>query len=145
MMAGDCTGCGECALRDGEAANKEPYAHLTARLCVLGGIPFFCHHNQPWRDAEVHKPMSAAQFRARDFKLCAGWKAGVQELAATGYFKQRRLFTKALAITGREALDEFLHPEDEEAKQAALGRLRDCLLRLSNRAHGFLKRAKERR
>src|SRR5688572_13119984 len=89
--------CEGCALTEGAAANCEAHNSLKVQLCVLGGIPFFCHDNIDWRNPEMHRA-TREQLRARGLRVCAGWKREVGDLAKSGYYKRARLIIRGFAL-----------------------------------------------
>jgi hypothetical protein len=99
--------CEGCAFTEGTEANLCPYNRLKGELCLLGGVPFYCHHDIDWRSPQTHKKKSRQEVRA--IKVCAGWRREVAELAATGYFKTERAEKKANGELGLGALETFVH------------------------------------
>lgn len=69
--------CSGCALTPGAAANIEIENHLTARRCVWGAIPFWCHDK-----INRQKPMNAAEklaeVRTNHAPICQGWRREVR-------------------------------------------------------------------
>lgn len=123
-MSNPCEGC---ALTKGATANLEPENHLKALICVYGGRPFWCHHEQDWQDPSMHERMTASEFRARGFQICAGWVREVRALIQKGHFDSRRKIKRAVADAAMEELEIFLNTpegsEDKREAQAALERL----------------------
>lgn len=111
--------CSGCALTCGAQANIEPHNQITAKLCVLGGSPFWCHEGKDWKDPANHGHMSKERFRALGLKICGGWVREVQRLAAAGYFKECRMWKAACAQLGIESL-ELYRAESDPAEKAEL-------------------------
>jgi hypothetical protein len=95
--------CGGCAFTEGTAANREPYNALKAQICLMGGIPFHCHHNIEWWKPEEHKKKTREQ--VQKMEICRGWQREVAQLAATGYFKTLRAEKKVYGELGLGARD----------------------------------------
>src|SRR5687768_13908566 len=97
--------CEGCAFTEGSEANREPYNALKAQLCILGGLPFYCHHDMDWRNPDAHKKKSRQA--VRQMEICAGWKREVAALARAGYFKANRLIKRAYGELGLCAVETF--------------------------------------
>jgi len=108
--------CGECAFTKASAAYREPHNALKGVLCLLGGLPFYCHHNIDWWNPDLDGYMP----RARDLDICAGWKRETQKLAATGYFKKHRMIKQTYAKIGLGALVTFIHGISKSEKAKAM-------------------------
>ena len=78
--------CDGCAFTEGAEANLEVWNNLKSQLCVLGGLPFVCHHDRDWRNT---KQMRIEEAYADGWMICAGWKREVRALAALGGFAQK--------------------------------------------------------
>lgn len=131
------TPCEGCALTPGAAANLEPNNYLKALICVLGPVPFWCHDGQDWANPDNHKPMTAADFRERGFRVCAGWKREVARLAATGYYKENPEVTKAIAMLASGQLETLLGSDNAEDKEEAAGMLEAMMKRLGDKRQKF--------
>lgn len=117
--------CDGCAFTKGSEANREPYNALKAQLCLLGGLPFYCHHNLDWRKAETHEKKPRRVVREMD--ICGGWKREVAALARAGYFKTHRLIKRAYAQIGLGALETFASETDKREKATAKKALRGVI------------------
>jgi hypothetical protein len=117
--------CEGCAFTEGSAANREPYNALKAQICLLGGIPFHCHHNIEWWKPEAHKKKTRAQ--VQQMEICGGWQREVAKLAATGYFKTLRAEKKVYGQLGLGALETFVG--GLECKKAMARRTLDRIIR----------------
>lgn len=108
--------CAGCAFTEGSRANLEPDNHLRGILCLLGPIPFYCHHlpdeTDIHDDPKYHQSMTKKEFRGHGMVICGGWKREVRELAATGYYRERPMITRAIAVAGHDHLSEFLSAEE---------------------------------
>jgi len=83
---------------------------------LLGGLPFYCHHNIDWWNPSLDGRMP----RARDLTICAGWKREIQKLAATCYFKKHRAIKQSYAKIGLGALVHFIHGTSKREKATAM-------------------------
>lgn len=117
--------CAGCAFKPGTPANSEPHNNIKGRLCAFGAIPFYCHETIDYKRAPSQ--MTREQMRASGIGICAGWQREVAELTRGGFFRKNRLIIRAYAQAGLDALAEFIHPEDPEAKERARTNLRDIL------------------
>jgi hypothetical protein len=132
-----CTGC---ALTDGAAANCEPENNLKAMLCVLGGVPFYCHVGMDWQTDESHKRTrrQAISLGIRP-PVCAGWKREVAALARTGYYRDRAPLKREFAILGLANLQTYVDASaDSQEKQDALQVLGSVLEVLTDEQAKFL-------
>jgi hypothetical protein len=133
--------CETCAFRPGSDAARESNNYIKARLCALGGLPFYCHEGTNWKDPHSHRVASHAELRARGIRVCAGWKAEVGRLADAGHFRKGRLFKRALAFVGLESLIIFLSKEsDPEDKAEALASLKRTFGQLTRAGRAALKK-----
>lgn len=111
--------CDGCALSPGAAANKEPENALKAQLCVLGGLPFLCHHGQNWQDEAAHK-RTPREARQAGMVSCAGWKREVKALAAKGYYREVGEVLRVYGMAAIKALERYIkaEPDSKEKKEA---------------------------
>jgi hypothetical protein len=98
------TACDTCALGRGKGAACEPYNALRAQICVLGGIPFACHHNFNWRGGKVEWFKLPRNQR----KMCGGWQREVRALSLKGYFDEYRSIRRAVAEVALDSIEEML-------------------------------------
>lgn len=122
---GCLTPCDTCAFEPGTVTHdREPHNHLKALICLLAGLPFHCHYLKDGRDIHAdpayHERMTAGEARQHGFEICAGWKREIKLLADAGYFKERRMVTKANGIIGLDELYVFLNSEGEDKEDARL-------------------------
>jgi hypothetical protein len=103
------TACDTCALGQGKGAACEPYNALRAQICVLGGIPFACHHNFNWRGGKVEWFKLPRNQR----KMCGGWQREVRALSLKGYFDEYRSIRRAVAEVALDSIEEMLQCSDE--------------------------------
>lgn len=105
--------CSGCALTPGAAANLEPENHLTARICVLGAMPFWCHDQVDWQ-----RPMTNAEkrieVRANNAPICQGWKREVGKMHERGYYRTHRDARRAFALL---ALNQLQILQSKKAKK----------------------------
>jgi hypothetical protein len=118
-MSNPCEGC---AFSEGAAANLEVHNRLKGLICLLGPLPFHCHHLKDGTDIHAdpkyHESMTREEFRKADMQICAGWKREVRELAATGYYRDNPLTRRGVAQAGLEHLKIFVGAEEgSEDKQ----------------------------
>lgn len=122
--------CDGCAFTEGAEANLEVWNNLKGQLCVLGGLPFVCHHDRDWRNT---KQMRIAEAYADGWMICAGWKREVRALAALGYYRENRQVVKFVAMHGLEQLETLcnknIDAEDKAEAQEALKRVFQMLCR----------------
>lgn len=113
--------CATCAFTCGSEANLEPHNFLKGIICVLGPLPFYCHYTDT--GARLDKDFNEAELRPAHLlklggRICRGWQREVLELAATGYYKDRPVVTRAVAEMARQELFIFCNtddsPEDHE-------------------------------
>lgn len=126
--------CAMCAFTPGSEANLEPHNFLKGIICVLGPLPFYCHHTDS--GARLDKDFAEAELRPGDLRAlgggtCRGWQREVLELAATGYYKDRPLVTRGVAMMARDELVIFCNtddsPEDHQEAMANLNKALDWL------------------
>jgi hypothetical protein len=130
--------CETCAFRPGSDAAREANNYIKARLCALGGVPFYCHEGTDWKDPASHVVKDYAELRGRGLRVCAGWKEETGRLARAGHFLKGRMFKRAFAIVGLESLILYLSKEsDPEDKADALANLKRCFKRLTDSAHAL--------
>lgn len=125
--------CATCALTEGSQAHREPHNNLRAQLCVMGAIPFYCHHDAAGnlRDlADMPRAMAAAEIRAGRLRICEGWRRETKALALSGYFARAAELKRAFAQLGLGALQIFTASDDPKEKRRASKTLRDVLLTL---------------
>lgn len=109
------TPCEGCALTEGAAANCEPKNNLTAQLCVLGAIPFYCHEGFEWQaygDGDPMPKRKRAELKTLGATICQGWRREVKELAAAGYYDGHRESTRAIAVFGIVQMNKMLAAEE---------------------------------
>lgn len=113
--------CDTCAFRRGSVTHdSEPHNNLKGILCILGAVPFYCHHGFDWEGRDETDPTIKEDIRKGTIQICEGWKREVRELAATGYYDHNREVVRVYAQLGLGALHIFLNAEDgSEAKQKA--------------------------
>jgi hypothetical protein len=104
--------CEGCALTTDAAANCEPQNNLTAQLCVLGGIPFYCHRNIDWQNPATHV-MAKEELREQGITICEGWRREVSALARTGCYKEHGAAKREIARFGVTQLNKFVNAEPE--------------------------------
>lgn len=128
--------CSGCALTKGAEANLEPDNYLKANLAVMGPFPFYCHATI---DYSTLKPglMSRQEFRERGMMLCTGWLEEVRKLAATGYYDDNPMITKALAKLADENLSIFIASGNREDKREAMDVLHRVLGKLVDKRRRF--------
>ena len=115
--------CAGCAFVKDTAANSEPYNALTAQICLLGGVPFYCHHDEDCTKPDAHKPKGRSAMR-----ICAGWRRETAQLSRSGYFKIHKAEKRVYAQIALAALDTFTGKETSQVDQKTAHRtLRDCL------------------
>lgn len=136
------TRCSGCAYTDGSEANLEPKNFLTAQLAVLGPFPFYCHSNLDWENEHCGKK-TRAEFKEKNFQLCAGWLEEVKALAATGYYKEGAMVTKCFAQVSSENLEIFLSSEPGEDKDEAFATMQRTLERLVEKRRKFERVARQ--
>lgn len=136
--------CDTCAFKPGTVTHdEEPWNHLQGLIALLGPMPFYCHYLADGKDHHADKSiprhnMSGAMFRQLGFRVCAGWKQAVKELAAAGYFKDSPKMTKVYALIARDELEIFLATEDgSEDKEEARERLQKCMARLGEKRRKY--------
>lgn len=123
--------CESCAFTEGSAANLEPKNNIKAQVCVMAGLPFYCHHGQDWQAPDASRRRSAAEMRAEGFETCAGWKREVCGLAAEGYFKKRRTMKKIFGELALGALEIWTSKDvDDEDKEDARGQFEKIFFKL---------------
>jgi hypothetical protein len=131
--------CEGCAFTDGAVANLEPDNNLRGQLCVLGAIPFYCHHAEDGSLQNL-KDVKRSELRERiqsgQTVICQGWKREVSELAATGYYAKSLTAKRAIAVLGLGALAIFTSTQDRQKKEQAAKNLKGVILML-NRERGF--------
>jgi hypothetical protein len=131
--------CEGCAFTKGAAANLEPQNAIKSQFCVLGGLPFYCHHDDTGaiRDMkELRKGDLRRAVQNGDTHICAGWKREVKELSATGYYRIALQTKRAFAMFGLGALQIFTSTKSKAKKERAARNLKDVILAL-NKARGF--------
>lgn len=132
----DKSPCEGCAFSPNAAANKEFHNHMVGVICLLGPLPFVCHHGQDWESPENHKLTGREVFR-RGWKICEGWKREVAKLAETGYYKNSEM-TRVFAQIARVELDAATSDQlDDEDKAEAATALANVLSRLYRRHEKF--------
>ena len=134
--------CGTCAFGKpgGAGAASETNNRLEALICAQGGIPFYCHHKPDGAEWNWQSGLIGfSALRPHERRICAGWKAAVQALFATGWRKQlserypadRRpllIYQRNLAQTSLRELRRFLCAKGKRAKAKAKVDLRESLL-----------------
>ena len=120
--------CDSCALREGAAANKEPYNALRALICVLSGRPFWCHHGIAWQERDD----KLTHQECRTVGTCAGWRREVAKRKARGWFRDvtrarvRAWMGEYLLIV----IDKYVAEKDRREKKRLLAVIRDGIQRL---------------
>lgn len=100
--------CSECAFRSGGAANDEPYNRLRGIICAHGAVPFFCHHDVPWRDKIAMAAFNREM--ARKAGVCQGWRRQVRILNDSGFYRDGFLtIRREIAKQCLQAIDLFTH------------------------------------
>lgn len=131
--------CAGCAFTEGSEANLEPQNNIKAQFCLLGGIPFYCHHA---RDGSIQSLQTVTPAERREriqtglMIVCQGWRREVGKLAAEGYYTKAPAAKRAYAMLGLGALQIFLSEEEGEKKERAAQTLQDVILAL-NKERGF--------
>lgn len=87
--------CDECAFGK-NGAGMEPYNQLRGQICVLGPIPFGCHHGLNWHDSSNWSGSEIRQ-ALKNAGICQGWKREVARLNAEGWFGKYRVIRRAVA------------------------------------------------
>jgi len=131
--------CAGCAFTEGSEANLGPHNNLRAQLCLLGAIPFYCHHGREGelRDLRDIRPEDRRrEIQAGRLVSCRGWKREVSVLSATGYYGRALDLKRAFAQLGIGALLTFTSTEDAARKRKAAKTLRDVIIAL-NRSRGY--------
>jgi|SRR6185295_5147660 len=135
--------CGTCAFQSsGEGARENPATVLRGEIAALGAAPFRCHYAPDgyelnWRGGPIEFLKSMRS--RRDYRVCAGWKARVRQLAKAGRFHERRRILHALADYAMEQLDNFIGSKQKSAKAFASREL-DNALRVLRRGKGRVSR-----
>ena len=133
--------CGTCAYTCGSAANREPHNNLKAQICVLGGIPFYCHKgSDKWKDPKNHGIISKVRFKELNLPICQGWVRRVRALAKVGYYKKNPTTRKIIAQIAAESLEIFVSSKDRKEKRQALRTLGKMLNKLNDLSKSFLPR-----
>jgi hypothetical protein len=118
--------CEGCALVKGTTANSEPYNALKAQICLLGGLPFYCHHDEERQNLDANEPSRRVEVRA--MRICASWKRDTAELARAGYFKTDNAVKRVYAQIALGALETFVNTDSSQIdKKTARRTLRGCL------------------
>ena len=129
--------CETCAFTEGSDANLEPHNAIKGQLCVLGGIPFYCHHGQEWWTEEAAK-IPPSKIRELQIPICQGWRREVAKLAAIGHFRKGAAITKAFAQIGLGELQVLcsknLDDEDKEEAKRVLEAVFKNLIERKKRA-----------
>lgn len=131
--------CEGCAFTPGAEANREPQNNLRAQLCLLGGIPFYCHHDDEGnlRDlSDIHPSQRRAEIQAGRLRICAGWRREVAAASAAGYYRTNRDAKRAYAVFGLGALARYLTAKGRREKRRLARVLGDIVIGLS-RERGF--------
>lgn len=112
MPESNCTDrpCEGCAFTEGAAANLEPDSNLKGQLCVLGGLPFYCHSTFDCR--KESGVGTKADVRRLGMRICRGWKREVAALAGTGYYDDRREVKRQMALIGTANLQRWIDAEE---------------------------------
>jgi hypothetical protein len=116
-------GCSSCAFRAGCETRHEPLPVLEAALCVLGGIPFYCHHDKAGRDFHASKDKPTMV----DLVVCEGWKREVRAASRDPRWRKKRMLRRTYAQIGIEALNVLTAGADEATRKHALGQVRDAV------------------
>jgi hypothetical protein len=125
--------CASCAFTTGAEANLEPHNFIRAQLCLLGAIPFYCHHGADGTLRDVGSVTRAEQRVAVQtgfMVICQGWRREVNSLARSGYYARSAKSKRVYAELGLGALQIFTTTEDGERKEWAAETLEDILLAL---------------
>jgi hypothetical protein len=136
--------CESCAFRKPGSAGAadENSNRLESLICVQGAIPFWCHHKRDgtewnWQAGIIEW----TDLRPDERRVCAGWKAMVRRLFATGWRQRlsekssadRRaliIYQRGLAQGTLRELKKYLATEGKPAKERAKAKkaLRESLL-----------------
>jgi len=131
--------CEGCAYTEGAEANLEPQNSIKSQLCLLGAIPFYCHHSRDGALQDLRDVRAAdlrEGLRSGRIQICQGWRREVKSLAATGYYQSAAELKRAYARLGLGALKIFVETEDGVKKRGAAKTLKQIILSL-NRERGF--------
>jgi hypothetical protein len=119
-IPGGCNvGCVTCAFRSGSETRFEPVPVLESQLCVLGGLPFYCHYDRNGVDfhASEEKPGRL------DLVVCEGWKREIREASRDPRWRRRRLLRKAYAQIGLDSLKILTSAEEATERKEALRKI----------------------
>lgn len=109
-------GCHTCAFRRGSETRSDTVTQVKGALCVLGGLPFYCHYDKAGVDFHETDEKPPANM----LKICEGWKASVAEAAADPRWRKNREIRKAYAHLGLDALTMLAGNEDAASRKAEL-------------------------
>jgi hypothetical protein len=98
---------------------------MKAQLCLLGGVPFYCHEGTNWKDPQVHLPR--ARIDVQGMKVCESWKRQISALAKRGYFKNRGAVKRNYAQLGLGALAMVTVGATEVERKFCMKTLRGCV------------------
>jgi hypothetical protein len=124
--------CQSCAFgpQRSSVTAHEPDNVLRGTIAALGGVPFRCHHAPDgrelnWRGGPVEflKSMDGR----RDYRICAGWKSKVRQLAKRGHFNKRKSILHALGQYAMERLDDFLGSKKRSVKDWAFKEMKSTV------------------
>ena len=117
--------CDTCAFKAGCVTHEsEPHNRLRGMIAALGGIPFHCHHSPSgdWHDLTLGE-LNAGEAAAlrKELPICQGWRAEVKALASRGHFSRVAAdVRKLVAVCALQAINRFLNPETNTAKNEAM-------------------------
>jgi hypothetical protein len=73
--------CATCAFDTKSETAGEPYNVLKGHICVLAGIPFYCHHRRSdGHDFHKDRVFTSRAFVQREMTICRGWQREVRAL-----------------------------------------------------------------
>lgn len=128
-MPSPCDTCAFNRTGTGGAAD-ETTNRLKGEICVLGPIPFWCHHTKSGEEWNWKESTSVLDVKdPTDRKVCGGWQKRVQAAAAKGEYNppEIRPYQKHLALLALSSLDNILKKPEGYDKATEFANLKDAL------------------
>lgn len=103
-------GCASCAFRRGSPTRYEPYNAIRAKICALGGVPFYCHDGfdgPPGDEYRGQFPPGAPR------RVCCGWKAEVAANAKQPWWRDSRSMRQTVARIALIYVDDAINSDGE--------------------------------